>query len=896
MPFSSWNLLHAAFPAGSYRFDYTRTYVSGGTTTVSKPLNLAGSPGFPAQVPKIIGTWINGKLQVLPGAMVIQWEPWMAPASADSRVDLLVSGPSESGWANLPRDSTSHGLPYLKANSTCQIMVSFVDVTDLQTFPDPSLPQTSLVCRAGNATSTKFDIEVLPDPNWPLLGFQPVSPALRSIAGTPAQTVAVGSAGRIAVLDNATGVWSTQDSAGGQSWNCVLYANSQYIAVGSGGSIRTSTNGLIWTDRSSGVTSALYSVIWTGTKYVAAGDFGRVLTSPNGVTWTTHDSGTFSSLKSLAFSGQTYVATGEAVIRISNDAITWRAPSNMNNVTAGPRVCWAHNRFLMSPFGGSWLANSSDGETWAAEPNFAGTVSGLTSMGGIAYVSFRDLSFDQKLRQSTVEGVWEDVGASGGRTATAMAWNGEALLHLDFAGYLTKGANLKYEILCFDPAASNVNENAGPAQTKVVRLGLATQARTVDFETVPGEATEGGDYVGLSGALTFAAGERQKPVAVTLVNDSDVEQTETFTVRLKNPSGSGAIATPSAHTFTVVDDEARPVLQFQAGTYTVSELSGYVDVAVVRSWDVVSPSSVSFTTTAGTALAGIDFASATGQLDFAAGETSKSIRIGILDNSYYDWARSFTLKLGPAATGSSLGTTTTATINLTNDDVAPAGLVILDALYGSVVVQNDVRSYVNANLVNNTVNMTVSPTTLGGDPAPGVAKTFFVRYQNADGHFSLSLPQVATLRLPSPQAQRLPMAYGQWATTRFNVTEQGDPLMSGDAADPNKNGIPNLMEYALNLDPKSATSPWDKDVLPEGEVTQVGAANRLTLSYRPNAHASNLAYIVEVSDDLKTWQSGADHVEQVSAAGALPIVMADKTPLDANSTARRFIRLRVVRD
>ena len=254
------------------------------------------------------------------------------------------------------------------------------------------------------------------------------------------------------------------------------------------------------------------------------------------------------------------------------------------------------------------------------------------------------------------------------------------------------------------------------------------------------------------------------------------------------------------------------------------------------------------------------------------------------------------MTLSASSPESSLGAVAATVVNLVNDDAAPAGLTILDAMYGGNGLRNDVKTQINAGINSNTVNMTINSTTMRGDPVWWSAKNLLLRYQNADGHFSQTVNDGGNLRIPSPQAQRLPMAYAQWQSTKFNSTEQGEVQISGDMADPNKNGIPNLMEYALDLDPKSNVPPWDKDVLPEEGVTQVGAANRLMLSYRPNAHAFNLTYIVEVSDDLKTWQSGGDHVEQVSAAGVLPIVMVDKTPLDAENATRRFIRLRVVRD
>ena len=45
-----------------------------------------------------------------------------------------------------------------------------------------------------------------------------------------------------------------------------------------------------------------------------------------------------------------------------------------------------------------------------------------------------------------------------------------------------------------------------------------------------------------------------------------------------------------------------------------------------------------------------------------------------------------------------------------------------------------------------------------------------------------------------------------WRFGRFSAGELSDPLVSGDAADPDGDAAKNLLEYALNLDPKSSNA------------------------------------------------------------------------------------------
>ena len=61
---------------------------------------------------------------------------------------------------------------------------------------------------------------------------------------------------------------------------------------------------------------------------------------------------------------------------------------------------------------------------------------------------------------------------------------------------------------------------------------------TVDYATADGTAVAGEDYTATSGTLTFAAGEREKTVAVPILDDGHDEGEETFLFRLSNAQGA----------------------------------------------------------------------------------------------------------------------------------------------------------------------------------------------------------------------------------------------------------------------------------------------------------------------------------------------------------------------
>jgi Tol biopolymer transport system component/subtilisin family serine protease len=105
-------------------------------------------------------------------------------------------------------------------------------------------------------------------------------------------------------------------------------------------------------------------------------------------------------------------------------------------------------------------------------------------------------------------------------------------------------------------------------------------------------------------------------------------------------------------------------------------------ISVNRTGDNSQPVTVNYSTsdssgstpcqinTGGTASDRCDYATAVGTLRFAAGETSKTIQIPLIDDRYIEPVETFTLTLSNAQ-GAALGIST-ATVSIINDDVLPA--------------------------------------------------------------------------------------------------------------------------------------------------------------------------------------------------------------------------------
>jgi hypothetical protein len=98
-----------------------------------------------------------------------------------------------------------------------------------------------------------------------------------------------------------------------------------------------------------------------------------------------------------------------------------------------------------------------------------------------------------------------------------------------------------------------VDEGRGVARFKVALLSESNIAFTVNYQTLEGTAIEGQDFENKAGALTFGAGETVKFVEVPLINNSLIEQPESFFLQL----GDGLLDIGSGQSLTaVIEDSA----------------------------------------------------------------------------------------------------------------------------------------------------------------------------------------------------------------------------------------------------------------------------------------------------------------------------------------------------
>ncbi|MBP9901715.1 MAG: hypothetical protein KBH45_09660, partial [Verrucomicrobia bacterium] len=133
-------------------------------------------------------------------------------------------------------------------------------------------------------------------------------------------------------------------------------------------------------------------------------------------------------------------------------------------------------------------------------------------------------------------------------------------------------------------------------------------------------------------------------------------------------------------------------------------------------------------------------------------------------------------------------------------------------------------------------------------------------------------------------------SFDLWRLRYFGAEALADPAISGAAARPDAEGVPNLLKYYLGL---PGRTPAPAGSLPTGSLITVSNQLHLAMTYTHDKLATDVDCVPEVSTDLVNWLSGpaTARVEAIVDQGAQEqITVQDLMPV-ANST-HHFMRLR----
>ena len=218
----------------------------------------------------------------------------------------------------------------------------------------------------------------------------------------------------------------------------------------------------------------------------------------------------------------------------------------------------------------------------------------------------------------------------------------------------------------FGAAASSIGEGGGTKYVTVRISPAPATGFTVGY-TVGGTATSGSDYTAPSGSLSVAAGQITVTIPVAVTDDS-VTSEGSETVILTLSSGSGyELGSRTEHTLSISDNDGTPTASFNTASATIMEgpnksQSVRINLSPAPSSNITLSYSVG-----GSATAGSDYNTLSGEKTVAAGSTSTTITIYIIDDTIEDTGETLILTLS-SGTAYTVGSPSTFTLTITNDD------------------------------------------------------------------------------------------------------------------------------------------------------------------------------------------------------------------------------------
>ncbi len=230
---------------------------------------------------------------------------------------------------------------------------------------------------------------------------------------------------------------------------------------------------------------------------------------------------------------------------------------------------------------------------------------------------------------------------------------------------------------------------------------------------------------------------------------------------------------------------------------------------------------------------------------------------GVLDNFGLSPTTTNVGPLVQAGSNFSAGTETATLAGTASDDGLPSASLTTS---WSMVSGPGTVSFANPALLTSTVTASLNG-------------AYDLRLTASDGQVMTFSDVIVTYNAP----------WNSYRASSFTSQELGNPAISGPTADPDFDGLPNLLEYAFGLQPKTPDSG--------GNIPVVGVSgSNLTITYRRNLTATDLSWQVMQSTDLVTWTPASVSESIVSTSGNIRTV---KDSVAINGATKLFLKLSV---
>ena len=398
--------------------------------------------------------------------------------------------------------------------------------------------------------------------------------------------------------------------------------------------------------------------------------------------------------------------------------------------------------------------------------------------------------------------------------------------------------------LRFDPATVTVTE-AGTATFTVKLTQEVASDVTFTWQTADGSATAGSDYSAQAEtSVTIPAGSTSATLEVPTTADTVVEGDETFTATFSAGSLPTGVALGTATATATIDDDDTATLGFDPDTATATE-GGTVAFTVKLTKEADSDVTFTWQTADGSATAGSDYsAQAETSVTIPAGSTSATLEVPTTADTVVEGDETFTASISATnlPSGITLGTATSATATIDDDDTATLGF---DPAAASVTE-------------GGTVSLTVKLTREADS-----AVTF--TWQTADGSatasdYSAQTPTPVTIPAGSTSATL------EVQTTADTVVEGDETFTASISADSLPDGVTLGTATSATVtidDDDTATLGFDPAA---ASVTEGGTVS-LTVKLTKEAD-SDVTFTWQTADGSAT--AGSDYTAQAETSVTIP--------------------------
>lgn len=322
------------------------------------------------------------------------------------------------------------------------------------------------------------------------------------------------------------------------------------------------------------------------------------------------------------------------------------------------------------------------GITAAENINVSYTVAG-TATAGIDYTSLSgtatipagqnsvivpiDVIDDQVIEQTETVILTLTAGSSTSFTYTAAG---------DVTVDLTDDDNIAANLVLNVTKTADAAEPGTPGSFRIaLPTGITVPTDITVNYTVGGTAIAGKDYTALTGVATIPAGNHGVDLALNVIDDLELEGTETVTLTVSSGTATGLTFTGgSSGNIDIADDESLPgnlVL-------TIVKVTDAAEPATNGNFNISLPTGVTTTenitvnyTVGGTAIAGTDYTTLPGTATILAGQNSVDVPLLVIDDNNYEPIKTVILTLtgGTSARFSfTPSTNNTATASITDND------------------------------------------------------------------------------------------------------------------------------------------------------------------------------------------------------------------------------------